>query len=107
MLDCDYSKAPEYPFPYAYNEVIDVLSHVLSQPSKFDLDNLTIGGFSAGAGLAACVSANEKLAWKTVKGLVLTYPPGDFSNPPGLPPKVMSNKLSIKAPITRSESCCA
>lgn len=88
VLDCDYSKAPEYPFPYAYSEVVDVIKHALSQPQKYDLSNLTIGGFSAGAGLAACVAANEEVAWENAKGLVLTYPPGDLSNPPGPPPPV-------------------
>lgn len=96
VLDCDYSKAPEYPFPYAYNEVIDVIKYVLTQPGKYDLNNLTIGGFSAGGGLTACVAANEEFAWDAVKALVLIYPPGDWSNPPGLPPKVSLLSFLLK-----------
>ena|ERR1700761_5027410 len=47
VLDCDYRKAPEYPFPAAYEDAQDIVTHVASHSSSFDAGRLTMGGFSA------------------------------------------------------------
>ncbi|KAG8705654.1 hypothetical protein FRC09_002824 [Ceratobasidium sp. 395] len=58
VLDCDYAKAPTHPFPAAYEDVCDVVAHVLAnEEGHYDISRLTIGGFSSGGTLALTVSA--------------------------------------------------
>ncbi|CAO1619491.1 unnamed protein product [Parajaminaea phylloscopi] len=76
VVDCDYRKAPEKPWPAAIQDTEDCLLWALSQPKRFDLSRVTIGGFSAGANLALCTST---LYGKELKGVVTFYPPCDFT----------------------------
>ncbi|QRV80259.1 alpha/beta hydrolase family protein [Ceratobasidium sp. AG-Ba] len=78
VLDCDYAKAPEWPFPAAPDDLKDVISHVLdNKEGIYDTTRLAVGGFSAGGVLAltAPVSQPEN----TIKGIIAFYPLADFS----------------------------
>ena len=44
VIDGDYAKAPEFPFPNGLNDVLDIVSWVISQPDRFDTNRVTIGG---------------------------------------------------------------
>ena len=71
VLDVRYSKAPEHPFPTAFNDVVDVLAFLLARPEAFDGDRITLGGYSAGGGIALAVAA----AWPgVVKAVIAHYP---------------------------------
>jgi len=88
VLDCDYAKAPEYPFPHAYIDALDVLRHVIFECGHlYNISRLTIGGFSAGGGLAFALCQNEELGRKHIKGIVGFYPYLDVANIPGVAPK--------------------
>lgn len=72
--------------------MVDVLTHVLTLGSEYDLNNLTMGGFSAGAAISLCVSATSPVAQNSeIKAVVCFYPPIDLaadvalakSGPPG------------------------
>ncbi|KAG8705720.1 hypothetical protein FRC08_001499 [Ceratobasidium sp. 394] len=78
VLDCDYAKAPEWPFPAASEDVRDVISHVLdNKEGYYDTSRIAVGGFSAGGGLALTAVASQSK--DTVKGIIAFYPPADFS----------------------------
>ncbi|CAM0141001.1 hypothetical protein VKS41_007717 [Umbelopsis sp. WA50703] len=51
VFNIDYAKAPENPFPAALYQVRDLIAS-LSEDPDLDLSRLSIGGFSAGGGLA-------------------------------------------------------
>ena len=51
VVDSDYAKAPEYPFPIPYQDAEDVVRWILNQ-SFTDPDKLTASGFSAGGAIA-------------------------------------------------------
>lgn len=76
VLDCDYRKAPEHPWPAAIQDVEDALLWALGQPQRFDLSRVSMGGFSAGANLALCVST---LHGHAVRSVAVFYPPCNFS----------------------------
>jgi acetyl esterase/lipase len=52
VLDCDYAKSPEYPFPAPLEDARDVLNHVFANSSLYDTTKVTLSGFSAGGNLA-------------------------------------------------------
>ncbi|KAJ5303836.1 uncharacterized protein N7443_003496 [Penicillium atrosanguineum] len=84
VLDCDYRKAPEYPFPAAPNDAEDVLKWVISNPQDFDLDHILLCGFSSGANLALVTSTSWPAKLELdhgVRGVVAFYPPTDLSIP--------------------------
>ncbi|CAE6406971.1 unnamed protein product [Rhizoctonia solani] len=78
VLDCDYAKGPEYPFPAAPNDVQDIISYVIANKDEyFDTSRITIGGFSAGGTLALTAGVSQPK--DTLKGIVLFYPCVDLS----------------------------
>jgi acetyl esterase len=79
VLDADYALGPEYQFPGAYDDVVDVVSHVLSSMRTFDTDRITMGGVSSGGSLAICVTATAPVANNRIKGIVATCVPIDFN----------------------------
>lgn len=82
-------KAPEYPFPHAYIDAVDVLRHVIFECRHlYDISRLTVGGFSAGGALAFAMAQNEELGRKYIKGIVGLYPCLDMVNVPGVAPRV-------------------
>lgn len=89
VLDADYRKAPEHPFPAAYDDMEDVMAWVTRQPAQFDPTSICVSGFSAGGTLALEASALSD----TVKAVIALYPTTDVS----LDPKTKS------APRPRNE----
>lgn len=89
VFDIDYRKAPENPFPAALHDVQDVVFHLTTNPTRYDLSNLFLSGFSAGGNLA--LSASMILAPGTIKGVIAAYPPVDCSKHYTAPEKVYSS----------------
>ncbi|KAL2840868.1 Alpha/Beta hydrolase protein [Aspergillus pseudoustus] len=67
VIDVAYRLAPEHSFPAALEDIAAVVSHVRSQPDRYDSIRISIGGFSAGGNLATSVAVNY-------------FPPGTFKN---------------------------
>lgn len=86
VLDADYRKAPETPFPGAVHDVEDALNWVASQPDRFDLARVAVSGFSAGGNLAlVAASALRKKLLLTdmqIPIVVATYPVTNLSIAP-------------------------
>lgn len=82
-LNVNYKKAPEAPFPYAIDEICDVIRYLIENAAALgvDPDRIAVSGESAGASLAAAVAM--KLANETNIRLacqVLVYPCTDLTN---------------------------
>ncbi|KAF8684636.1 alpha/beta hydrolase fold [Rhizoctonia solani] len=78
VLDCDYAKGPECPFPAAPRDVQDIISYVITnKDGHFDTSRITIGGFSAGGTLALTAGVSQPK--NTLKGVVAFYPCVDLS----------------------------
>ncbi|KAI0381094.1 Alpha/Beta hydrolase protein [Hypomontagnella monticulosa] len=52
VLDADYRKGPENPFPAAFDDAEDVLRWVATRGHRFDLACVAVSGFSAGGEIA-------------------------------------------------------
>ncbi|KUI67931.1 putative carboxylesterase 15 [Cytospora mali] len=102
VLDADYRKAPEHPFPAALHDVEDVLHWVggrSSLPSgedgyRLDASRVVLSGFSSGGALAlAAASAFRREILKSsgvgIRGVVALYPLVDLTIPSKekLPPR--------------------
>ncbi|KJZ72886.1 hypothetical protein HIM_07649 [Hirsutella minnesotensis 3608] len=84
VLDADYRKGPEHPFPAAAQDAEDVLRWVGSQPRLFDADRVALSGFSSG-GTLALVAASElrrELDGVNVRAVYAFYPGTDLSIAP-------------------------
>ncbi|CAE6406984.1 unnamed protein product [Rhizoctonia solani] len=104
VLDSDYAKAPENPFPAAYDDLCDVVAHVLAnEDGYYDTSRITIGGFSAGAALALVISATMPkdtfravIAFYPITNLFLTesgrpyHLEANLKEPPRLPPFILN-----------------
>ena len=78
VLDVAYRLAPENPFPAALEDVEDAVDWVRSQPQYFDVSNLAVSGFSAGANLAL-VAISQICSEGTFRYVILFYPTTDFA----------------------------
>jgi acetyl esterase/lipase len=95
VLDVDYRKAPEHPFPAAIHDVEDALHWVGSEANmkRFDTSRVAVSGFSAGGTLAlvAASTLRERLqqAGVNISAAVAMYPATDLVTPAGdkKPPK--------------------
>ncbi|KUI53266.1 Gibberellin receptor GID1B [Cytospora mali] len=94
VLDADYRKAPEHPFPAALHDVEDVLHWVggrSSLPSggdgyRLDASRVVLSGFSSGGALAlAAASASRREILRSsgigIRGVVALYPLVDLTIP--------------------------
>ncbi|RTE85077.1 hypothetical protein BHE90_000338 [Fusarium euwallaceae] len=83
VLDADYRKGPEHPFPGAAEDAEDTLRWVQSQPRIFDLDHVALSGFSSGANLALVASSELRREFKdiNIKAVYPFYPGTDLSIP--------------------------
>lgn len=102
ILDCDYAKAPEDPYPAATDDARDVLDYVFAHPEVYDLSRVTVGGSSAGGNLAMGISATvgkearegkcmpeQSTGHPTdhpIKGLFAFYPPTEYDSRPDMNP---------------------
>ncbi|KAM0544002.1 hypothetical protein ACHAPJ_012027 [Fusarium lateritium] len=84
VLDADYRKAPEHPFPGAVEDAEDVFRWVESQPRLFDLDRIALSGFSSGGNLALVASSEVRRQFKNmnIRAVYAFYPGTDMSIPP-------------------------
>ena len=77
VLDSDYRKAPENPFPAGLQDAMDVVNYVLAYPQTYDTSNVFLSGFSAGGALALGVAMT--LGPERIKGVFGFYPPVDIT----------------------------
>lgn len=83
VLDADYRKAPENPFPAAVEDVEDVLNWVATQTDRFDTNRVAVSGFSAGGNLAlVAASALRKASDINIRAAISIYPVTDISLEP-------------------------
>ncbi|KAF2445187.1 alpha/beta-hydrolase, partial [Karstenula rhodostoma CBS 690.94] len=80
VVDADYQKAPEHPFPAALEDVKDVLDWVASQPERFDATRVAVSGASAGGSLALVASSTLRASLGVnIKAVLAHYPVADLS----------------------------
>ena len=62
VVAVDYSLSPEHKFPYAVEEVKDVLNSLVNFENEFfiDLENIFVCGDSAGGNLATVLAINSR-----------------------------------------------
>lgn len=82
VINVNYKKAPECPYPYAIEEVCDLIAYLIENAQSLDIDpeRIAVSGESAGASLATAVAM--KLANETdiaLKCQVLVYPCSDLT----------------------------
>jgi acetyl esterase/lipase len=99
VLDVDYRKAPEFPFPAAYHDMEDVADWVALNQEKFDVNRIAVSGFSAGGTLAleaAALASNTDLnkyefqkdgdgetqSKISIRAVIAAYPATDLSIDP-------------------------
>ena len=82
VIAVDYRRAPEHPFPAAWQDVQDVLSGVAANPEAFGIDpaRLALAGDSAGGQLAAATALWARDAGIAIRHVVLLMP--DVDNHP-------------------------
>ena len=82
VISVDYRRAPEHPFPAAWEDVHDVLREVATNPEAFGIDSsrIALAGDSAGGQLAAATALWARDAGITVQHVVLLMP--DVDNHP-------------------------
>lgn len=84
VLDADYRKGPEVPFPGAVHDVEDTLKWVANQPEQFDLNHIGVSGFSAGANLAlvAASTLRQQFTPLEIPVVIAVYPLTDLAADP-------------------------
>jgi len=84
VVNVEYAKAPEYPFPYPLRQVYEVFRWLRNSAGELNLDaaNMMVGGQSSGANLAAalCLYLEEKNEQQPLLQ-VLSCPMLDFVTP--------------------------
>ena len=98
VVNVDYVVAPQHPFPEPSDQVFEIVEWVAANggANGWDGSRLTIGGQSAGGGLAA---AAARMAFErggpTIALQVLHYPPLDLSIP------TAAKRSTIERPMLR------
>ncbi|KAJ5780414.1 Alpha/beta hydrolase fold-3 [Penicillium paradoxum] len=105
VLDVPYRLAPEHPFPAALNDVEDAIRYVLTNPDEFDLNHVSLSGFSAGGNLAL-VAASNLFPRDTFRSLVTIYPVTDLSLDPALKIAPTRGDFVIPIPVMRLFDRC-
>jgi acetyl esterase/lipase len=71
ILDSTYALSPEHPCPADTEDARDAFDYVLNSPHKYDVDKITISGFSAGGtvalGVAVGVGADARKLHATME----------------------------------------
>lgn len=87
VLDVDYRKAPEHPFPAAVHDIEDTLRWVGSDENRkrFDASRVAVSGFSAGGTLALVAASTLRgrlqSAGVDISAVVAVYPATDLVIP--------------------------
>ena len=99
VVDVDYSLAPEYPYPKAFNETYEVCRWVFSMLEHWDADSkrVSMGGHSAGANLTAavCLKANQTKEFQFCLQ-VLDYGAFDMVTDPADKPEAATNMIPVE-----------
>jgi len=77
VVSVDYRLAPEHPYPAAFDDCFDVLSHVADNASAYGVEpsKIAVCGDSAGGNLAAAVAlAARDRGGPAIAGQMLVYP---------------------------------
>lgn len=79
VFSVNYAKAPEHPFPAAFDQVVAAVRWVAANAADLGIDptHLSVGGDSAGGNLAAA-AALELRGEVALAGQLLIYPACDF-----------------------------
>ncbi|KAH7342151.1 alpha/beta hydrolase fold-domain-containing protein [Rhizoctonia solani] len=102
VISVDYRLAPEYTFPYAYNDVWETLSWVRGEGAeKLNLDrsHIALGGYSSGATLAAAIAQQASLCEPPIRlvGQLLLMPSLDVT--PSYDPNTWSSSMGEYAEV--------
>ena len=86
VVNVNYRKADEKPFPYAMEEVADAVCWMTDHAEEYGIDpmKMAVGGHSAGAQLAAGTSLMLKERGVKLAAQMLVYPAVDLSAKEGL-----------------------
>lgn len=100
VIDVQYRLAPEHPFPAAFNDAEDVVAWVRTQ-HKFDVANISLSGFSAGANLALAVSSssarlNDRGPGNIFRVIMSFYGPTDMALPTPDKPQADSTNFIMR-----------
>lgn len=82
VLDADYRKGPEHPYPSAVEDAEDVMRWVAGRPRVFDADRVAVSGFSSGGNLALVAASASSPPALRVRSVCAFYPGVDFTVPP-------------------------
>lgn len=80
VISVDYRRAPEDPFPAAYDDCWAVTEQVLSNPGDYYATAVAVGGDSAGGNLAAAVAITARDRALDLAAQLLIYPAADLVN---------------------------
>ena len=87
VLDSDYRKAPENPFPAAIQDAEDITRYIAANPAQYDQSNVFISGFSAGGNIALVTAST--LGPERVKGVIAFYASVDLTKQHTAPEKLV------------------
>jgi acetyl esterase/lipase len=80
VISVDYAKAPERPFPAAFEQCVAAVRWAAQNAKALQLDTsrLMVGGDSAGGNIAAAIALELRDSAVTLAGQLLIYPACDF-----------------------------
>lgn len=81
VLDVDYRKAPENPYPAPIEDVEDVLAWVSEQQATMDVSRIALSGFSSGGVLAQAAASSLRANYPKldIKAVVTIYSGSDLA----------------------------
>lgn len=91
VVSIEYYKAPEYPYPVALDQVLEIVGHLRNQALDYGVfaDRMAIGGHSAGGNLAAAACLRSKAEGRPqFLCQILDYPPMDLATSPYDKPQI-------------------
>lgn len=98
VVNVNYKKADEKPFPYAQYEICDTVKHFVSNSKEYGIDTskIILMGYSAGAHLCACASHMLRDSDIKILAQVLCYPFTDFTCGGGTQTEIKNTLDSIE-----------
>jgi len=104
VIGINYRKAPEHPFPAAWQDAYDVIKYVHDNPDEFGIDpeRMAVMGHSSGGNLSAVVCMKAAaLKEFTLLCQILNYPYVDGASSQGMKPRHPSD-----LPVPVMETFC-